>query len=158
MVANHTGLVHEGVYLDEPSAENSIELVLLEEWSTDDDTMVEWVYLHLLETHGLEPTYEQIRDEWVEHINHDIWVSARRARDLMDEGIAPPETSDPALNPLGLNPAALSLGPKPFLLSLGPSRLAQLAHEPAGLCDQALDLTFHLSGAFSHWASPGLCA
>ena len=43
MVANHTGLIHEGHYLAEPSPENSIELVLPEEWSTDDDTAVEWV-------------------------------------------------------------------------------------------------------------------
>lgn len=102
MVANHTGLVHEGIYLAEPSSADSIELVLLDEWSTDDDTTIEWVYLHLLETHGLEPTYEQIRDEWVAHLNHDIWVSARRARDLMDEGVVPPDTSDPELNPLGV--------------------------------------------------------
>ena len=32
MVANHTGLAHEGRYLDEPSPEDSIELVLLDQW------------------------------------------------------------------------------------------------------------------------------
>jgi hypothetical protein len=78
MVANHTGLIHEGKYLDEPSSAGSIELYLPEFWSTDDDTSVEWVDLHILETYGLEPTYEQIRDEWVDHLNHDIWVSTRR--------------------------------------------------------------------------------
>ena len=36
---------HEGRYLAEPSPANSIELVLPEEWSTDDDTAVEWVDL-----------------------------------------------------------------------------------------------------------------
>jgi ADP-ribosylglycohydrolase len=102
MVANHTGLVHEGKYLDEPSSAESIELVLLDEWSTDDDTSVEWVDLHIMETHGLEPTYEQIRDEWVVHLNNDIWVSALKARQLMDEGIIPPQTSDPELNPEGV--------------------------------------------------------
>lgn len=102
MVANHTGLVHEGKYLDEPSNAESIELVLLDEWSTDDDTSVEWVDLHIMETHGLEPTYEQIRDEWVVHLNNDIWVSALKARQLMDEGIIPPQTSDPELNPEGV--------------------------------------------------------
>ena len=126
MVANHTGLVHEGIYLDSPSAENSIELVLLDEWSTDDDTTVEWVYLHLLETHGLEPTYEQIRDEWVDHLNHDIWVSARRARDLMDEGYVPPETSDPELNPLGVWSIGAQLQTELFgLLAPGLPEVAQ---------------------------------
>ena len=101
LVANHTGLVHEGQYLDEPSSADSIELVLLDQWSTDDDTAVEWVDLHILETYGLEPTYSQIRDEWVDHLNFDIWNSALRARELMDEGVLPPETGSAELNPVG---------------------------------------------------------
>ena len=102
MVANHTGLVHEGQYLDEPSPANSIELVLLEQWSTEDDTAVEWVDLHILETYGLDPTYAQIRDEWVAHLNHDIWCSTLKARQLMDEGVLPPDTGSAALNPEGV--------------------------------------------------------
>lgn len=102
MVANHTGLQHEGKYLDEPSPADSIELVLLEQWPTDDDTAVEWVDLHILETDGLDPTYAQIRDQWVDHLNHDIWVSTRRARELMAEGVLPPETGSAALNPDGV--------------------------------------------------------
>jgi ADP-ribosylglycohydrolase len=102
MVANHTGLEHEGKYLEEASPASSIELVLPEQWSTDDDTAVEWVDLHILETHGLNPTYKQIRDEWVAHLNYDIWVSTRRARDLMDEGVIPPETGSATLNPEGV--------------------------------------------------------
>ena len=101
LVANHTGLVHEGKYLAQPSTADSIELVLLDEWSTDDDTAVEWVDLHILETYGLEPSYSQIRDEWLEHLNFDIWNSALRARELMDEGVLPPETGSEALNPVG---------------------------------------------------------
>jgi len=102
LVANHTGLVHEGRYLAEPSPAETIELILLDQWSTDDDTLVEWVDLHILETHGLDPTDGQIRDEWVDHLNHDIWVSARRARQLMDEGWLPPDTGSAALNPEGV--------------------------------------------------------
>jgi ADP-ribosylglycohydrolase len=102
MVANHTGLIHEGQYLAEPSLANSVELYLPEEWSTDDDTAVEWVDLHILETYGLDPSYAHIRDEWVDHLNHDIWVSTRRARDLMDKGITPPNTGSAELNPEGV--------------------------------------------------------
>ena len=102
MVANHTGLIHEGQYLDEPSSANAIELYLPDLWSTDDDTAVEWVDLHILETYGLDPSYAQIRDEWVDHLNHDIWVSTRRARDLMDQGILPPDTGSAELNPDGV--------------------------------------------------------
>ena len=102
LVANYTGLAHEGKYFDEPGEGDSIELVLLDEWPTDDDTTIEWVDLHILETHGLDPSYEDIRDEWVDHLNHDIWVSALKARQLMDEGILPPDTGNAELNPDGV--------------------------------------------------------
>jgi hypothetical protein len=101
LVANHSGLALQGVYLDEPGPGASVELLLLDQWSTDDDTSVEWVDLHILEIHGLEPTYEQIRDEWVLHLNHDIWVAALRARQLMDQGVLPPDTGSAELNPDG---------------------------------------------------------
>ncbi len=101
MVANHSGLPIEGIWLDEPGPGDSIDLVLLDQWSTDDDTHIEWLDLHILETHGPEPTYEQIRDEWVDHLNGDIWVATLRARELMDEGVVPPETGSPELNPEG---------------------------------------------------------
>ena len=101
MLANHSGLDLQGVYVDEPGPPGSFSPLLLEEWSTDDDTHVEWVDLHILETYGLNPTAEQIRDEWVDHLNNDIWVSTRRARDLMDEGMLPPETGYPSNNPDG---------------------------------------------------------
>jgi hypothetical protein len=55
MVANHTGLQYEGRFLDAASSEEVIQLALLEEWSTDDDTAVEWIDLHILETYGLQP-------------------------------------------------------------------------------------------------------
>lgn len=101
MVANHSGLPIEGVWLDEPGPGDAIDLVLLDQWSTDDDTHVEWLDLHILETYGLSPTYEQIRDEWVDHLNGDIWVATRAARDLMDDGVLPPQTGRPPGNPEG---------------------------------------------------------
>jgi ADP-ribosylglycohydrolase len=102
LVANHTGLAHEGRYLDEPSVADSIELVLLDAWPTDDDTSVEWVDLHIMETYGLDPTYVQIRDEWADHLNNDIWVSTLRARQLMYQGVVPPDTGSADLNPDGV--------------------------------------------------------
>ena len=101
MVANHSGLPIEGRWLDEPGPGESVELVLLDQWSTDDDTHVEWLDLHIFETHGRQPTYEQIRDEWVDHLNGDIWVATRAARDLMDDGVLPPATGSLPLNPEG---------------------------------------------------------
>lgn len=101
MVANHSGLPVEGIWIDEPGPGDAIDLVLLDEWSTDDDTHVEWLDLHIMETHGIDPTYEQIRDEWIDHLNGDIWVATRAARDLMDDGLVPPATGEPDNNPDG---------------------------------------------------------
>lgn len=101
MVANHSGLALQGIWIDQPGPGEQVDLVLLDQWSTDDDTHIEWLNLHILETHGRSPTYEQIRDEWVEHLQGDIWVATRAARDLMDAGVVPPETGSIALNPEG---------------------------------------------------------
>ena len=101
MVANHSGLPIEGIYLDQAGPGDSVDLVLLEQWSTDDDTHVEWLDLHILETYGRSPSYEQIRDEWVDHLNSDIWVATLAARQLMDDGVLPPETGRLPGNPDG---------------------------------------------------------
>ena len=73
-------------------------------WGADDDTDIEYIYQHLLysnQTSILTP--EQIRDGWLKHIKAEeenfLWVSNQRAFDLMQEGMLPPETSNPIKNP-----------------------------------------------------------
>jgi len=73
-------------------------------WSADDDTDIEYIYQHALETYETEIlTPEQIRDQWLEHIQsreeNYLWVSNESAFRLMEEGMLPPNTSDPANNP-----------------------------------------------------------
>lgn len=111
-IANWTGLRTEGVRVERPFFTDAdwgkplgrdgapIDFVLVDPCQADDDTDIEYVYLHLLTEAGtlfLSP--QQIRDGWRAHINDFIWVSNRRARDLMEGGALPPETSDPARNP-----------------------------------------------------------
>lgn len=69
-------------------------------WGADDDTDIEYVYLHALANTprpgGVAATTltpVEIRDAWVAHINRMIWVSNARARALMDRGMIPPTTS-----------------------------------------------------------------
>lgn len=64
-------------------------------WYADDDTDIEYVYLHLLTQHApvTRLTPDQIRDGWMLHCNHDIWVSNATARRLMDLGARPPGTA-----------------------------------------------------------------
>lgn len=84
-------------------------------WGADDDTDIEYMYQHLLTHHQTTIlTPEQIRDGWLTHIYSDdntpfrteqgdaenyLWVSNQQAHDLMRQGVLPPETSNPALNP-----------------------------------------------------------
>ncbi len=73
-------------------------------WGADDDTDIEYIYQHLLfENKTSILTGEQIRDGWLKHIKKEeenyLWVSNQTAFDLMQAGVVPPETSDPARNP-----------------------------------------------------------
>lgn len=67
-------------------------------WS-DDDTDIEFVTLTAVEEHGLDINYDEITEAWKEHINRFIWVSNRKARDLMEEGLVPPATGSKVNNP-----------------------------------------------------------
>jgi hypothetical protein len=107
-IANWTGLQTEGrrtqipYYTDEDW--DKFEFILNQSpwWSADDDTDIEYIYQHALETYETEIlTPEQIRDQWLEHIDGEyIWVSNESAYYLMrDEGLLPPETSLPENNP-----------------------------------------------------------
>lgn len=72
-----------------------LEFVLAADpWWADDDTDIEYVYLHLLTRHNTTRlTAEQVRDGWITHINRSIWVSNAYARHAMDLGARPPATA-----------------------------------------------------------------
>lgn len=74
-----------------------------ETWGADDDTDIEYMYQHLLFTHETTRlSGEQIKDGWLKHIMAEeenfLWVSNQKAFDLMNEGVLPPQTSDPESN------------------------------------------------------------
>ncbi|MFT5193135.1 MAG: hypothetical protein ACI9EW_000332 [Cellvibrionaceae bacterium] len=114
-IANWTGLRTEGVrneppfYTDDDWGEHRpvrwsdeilpIEFVFQDPWLADDDTDIEYVYLHLMDLHGSPLlTAEQISEGWEKHINHHIWVSNASARGLMRIGAKPPTTSMLSIN------------------------------------------------------------
>lgn len=62
-------------------------------WWADDDTDIEYVYLHLLATQGgTSLSTQQIADGWTQHINRFIWVSNASARAQIGRGVLPPVT------------------------------------------------------------------
>ncbi len=117
-IANWTGLRTEGQVTTPPFLTDAawgtnpfpdrpwvhLDLFLFSNpWGADDDTDVEYVYLHAMHTLGvnrLTPT--QIAQQWTDHINAAIWVSNAAARSLISIGVRPPMTALAQ----GLDPAA----------------------------------------------------
>ena len=118
-IANWTGLKTEGqrngkpYYTDDDWNTNQgnedygtyIDFVLNKEiWGADDDTDIEYIYQHAMETYNTyRLTGDQIRLQWLEHISAEeenfLWVSNESAFNLMrEEKIIPPATSLPYLN------------------------------------------------------------
>ncbi|MFZ4573240.1 MAG: ADP-ribosylglycohydrolase family protein [Phycisphaerales bacterium] len=103
-IANWTGLRTEGRHREPPFLTdadwglpyNGFTLDFtwyFSPWPADDDTDIEYVYLHEAARLGrFEFTPVELRDAWLAHINRDIWVSNRKARDLMGRGVLPPAT------------------------------------------------------------------
>lgn len=106
-IANWTGLQTEGErtslpYYTDDDWENFGFILDQGIWSADDDTDIEYIYQHALETYETEIlTPEQIREQWLEHIDGSyVWVSNESAYYLMlEDGLLPPETSAPENNP-----------------------------------------------------------
>lgn len=66
-------------------------------WS-DDDTDIEFVMLHGIEKFGLDINYEEVAKLRQEHVNRFIWSSNLRVRDLINQGVIPPQTGSKELN------------------------------------------------------------
>ncbi|QOL27291.1 ADP-ribosylglycohydrolase family protein [Thalassotalea sp. LPB0316] len=82
-------------------------------WGSDDDTDIEYIYLHLLSQHQVTMlSAKQIQAGWLNHIYSEVdaplykkfpdskpqkenflWESNQRAYELMQQGLLPPETS-----------------------------------------------------------------
>lgn len=100
IIGNLNGLPHEFKYIDEPGRVEHYTPSLPEGAFTDDDTDLEWVYLHEIarsKTTRLPP--DAIEALWKRHINRRIFCANLYARQLMDLGFEPPWTGNVALNP-----------------------------------------------------------
>jgi hypothetical protein len=104
LIANNTGKPFEGYYTGREAAPDSafdwiIQTSYEEPWFGDDDTNFEYLYLHCLETYGLNPTCTQIQSEWDAHVPlSGIWIANRQAKYLMNHGFPIPDTGSYAYN------------------------------------------------------------
>ncbi|MFQ6130696.1 MAG: ADP-ribosylglycohydrolase family protein [Armatimonadota bacterium] len=98
LAGNMFGWPHELKYWEQPGPEITFRPDYTEGAVSDDDTDIEYVYLHALEEHGIGLTYEQVAAEWTSHVKRKVWVANKRALELMNEGMIPPATGHPANN------------------------------------------------------------
>ena len=98
LIGNHSGRALEGLYQTRDGAPDSefswvIKTSESDPWSGDDDTNFEYLYLHTLETFGLEPNAAQIQAHWDAHVTlTGVYIANRQAWYLMDHGYQIPDT------------------------------------------------------------------
>lgn len=99
LIGGLEGLPHEFKYLESPR-EDLPEFIFLPKGArSDDDNDIEWLHLWFIDRTGrLFLPYDQIASLWKENMDQGVWRANRRARELMDQGVIPPQTGDVDLN------------------------------------------------------------
>ncbi len=100
LIGNYAGRATEGSYSGSvPNPNAAVPWVIKQEWDGDDDTDMEYVALHVLDTHGLDYHLEEIAGQWRTHIDGSgIYIANKQAWYLMEDGYLPPETGSRTYN------------------------------------------------------------
>jgi hypothetical protein len=93
LIGGLEGLPHEFKYNDAPRG-SLPEFTFLENGArSDDDNDFEWTHLWFMDKERvIKLPYPRIVEIWKGNMNQGIWVANKRARELMDEGVVPPDT------------------------------------------------------------------
>ena len=100
LIGGLEGLPHEFKYREQPR-DTLPEFTFLKDGArSDDDNDFEWPHLWFMDKEDvLKLPYVQIVEIWKANMNTGIWVANKKARQLMDQGLMPPETGSVARNP-----------------------------------------------------------
>ncbi len=100
LIGNAAGRETEGAYAGpESNPAESVPWVIKHIWDADDDTDIEYLALHILETHGFECDATAIADEWLEHLTAEgLYMANKQAWHLMLDGYLPPDTGSRTFN------------------------------------------------------------
>jgi hypothetical protein len=99
LIGGIEGLAHEFKYTEEPRASLPDYPLLPQGARSDDDNDIEWVHLYFMDKEGaLKLPYARLAEIWKANMNQGVWCANEQARKLMNEGVAPPDTSDPGRN------------------------------------------------------------
>jgi hypothetical protein len=100
LIGGLEGLPHEFKYNEQPRATLPDFTFLKDGARTDDDNDFEWTHLWFMDQEGvIKLPYLRIVEIWKTNMNSGLWVANKKARDLMNEGVVPPETGSVARNP-----------------------------------------------------------
>jgi len=100
LIGNAAGRATEGRYSSStPNPEASVPWQIKQIWDADDDTDIEYVVLHVLNTYGFDCNSCEIAGQWLSHVTTDgIYVANKQAWHLMLDGRVPPETGSRMYN------------------------------------------------------------
>lgn len=100
LIGGLEGLPHEFKYREQPR-DTLPEFSFLENGArSDDDNDIEWPHLWFMDKEGvIKLPYPRIVEIWKANMSSGIWVANKKARELMDQGVVPPETGSVARNP-----------------------------------------------------------
>jgi hypothetical protein len=100
LIGGLEGLPHEFKYREQPRDTLPEFTFLASGARSDDDNDFEWPHLWFMDQEGvIKLPYARIVEIWKANMNSGIWVANKRARELMDQGVMPPETGSVARNP-----------------------------------------------------------
>ena len=100
LIGNYAGRDTEGKYSGStPNPASAVPWIIKQEWDADDDTDIEYVALHILQTHGLDCNYPEIAQQWRTHIGTcGLYLANKQAWYLMADGYLPPDTGSRTYN------------------------------------------------------------
>jgi ADP-ribosylglycohydrolase len=100
LIGNAAGRQSEGKYSgSEPDPNESVPWRIQQVWDADDDTDIEYVALHILQTNGFDCNSYEITAQWLDHVTETgIYMAGKQAWRLMRDGHLPPETSSRTYN------------------------------------------------------------
>ena len=100
LIGNAAGRRTEGRYSNSsPDPNESVPWQLRHIWDADDDTDIEYLALHILQTYGFECNSVGIAGQWLDHVTETgIYIANKQAWQLVLAGRLPPQTGSRTYN------------------------------------------------------------
>ena len=99
LIGGIEGLAHEFKYIGLPRSDLPDYPLLPQGARTDDDNDFEWTHLYFMDKEGaIKIPYPRLTEIWKANMNRGVWCANEQSRRLMEQGIQPPETSNPCRN------------------------------------------------------------